>query len=98
MFMLFLHTAQEASSILGCTQISSCHGVLVMWRQKAGHVMHGMRATSMMHEVGHGLSEPCVQAVPGSTQYEARSLAEQEKENLLTSEAVAQFLDRVWPR
>ncbi|KAL0054665.1 hypothetical protein WJX82_000717 [Trebouxia sp. C0006] len=37
-------------------------------------------------------------AVPGSTQYEARSLAEQEKENLLTSEAVAQFLDRVWPR
>ncbi len=39
-----------------------------------------------------------MQAVSGSTQYEARSLAEQEKENLLTSEAVAQFLDRVWPR
>lgn len=41
---------------------------------------------------------PGVQAVPGSTQYEARSLADQDKENLLTSEAVAQFLDRVWPR
>ena len=36
--------------------------------------------------------------MPGSTQYEARSLADQDKENLLTSEAVAQFLDRVWPR
>ena len=39
-----------------------------------------------------------VQAVPGSSQYEARALAEQDKENLLASEAVAQFLDRVWPR
>lgn len=39
-----------------------------------------------------------MQAVPGSTQYEARSLAEQEKENLLTSEAVALFLDKAWPR
>ncbi len=27
---------------------------IVMWRQKAGHVMHGMRATlmMMMHELG----------------------------------------------
>ncbi len=51
----------------------------------------------VIHGVGDD-AEPCLQAVPGSTQYEARSLAEQEKENLLTSEAVTQFLDRVWPR
>lgn len=39
-----------------------------------------------------------VQAVPGSTQYEPRSLTEQEKESLLNSEAVALFLEKVWPR
>lgn len=42
--------------------------------------------------------ENVLQAVPGSTQYEPRSLTEQEKENLLNSEGVALFLARVWPR
>jgi len=50
---------------LGWTQTSSCHGVLVMWRQKAGHVMHGMKATlmmMMMHELEHDcLSRVCRQ-------------------------------------
>ena len=39
-----------------------------------------------------------LQAVPGCTQYEPRSLTEHDKENLLTSEGVALFLERVWPR
>ena len=47
----------------------------------------------------YGCTVECaLQAVPGSTQYEPRSLTEHDKENLLTSEAVAVFLERVWPR
>lgn len=39
-----------------------------------------------------------LQAVPGSTQYEPLQLPEKELSVLLESEALALFLERVWPR
>jgi len=93
--MLLLHRAKEASSS-GLRSHQFLFVILAMWNREAT-CNECTRATMVIHGVGDD-AEPCLQAVPGSTQYEARSLAEQEKENLLTSEAVAQFLDRVWPR